>query len=601
MYLRRCGKSRSNKEQKHWELVESVRTASGPRQRVVAYLGTMDPPVRTGIKLLAEGKTDFCQKQLFDEDVEPEWVTIDQKSIGIQRCREFGGSWLALRVMETLGLPDFFETAIPTGREDVPWSLMAQVLVVSRLCFPSSELRIAECLYDRSALEDLLGLPSERINDDRLYRALDQLLPHKDNLEKHLKEKLGTLFDLEYDLLLYDVTSTYIEGIGEDNEQMLHGYSRDQRPDCRQVCIALVVSRCGMPVGYEIFDGNRSDTTTVEEIVTKIESQYGEADRIWVMDRGMVSKKNVAFLQKSGRRYILGASRAMLKQYEKELLEGSWSNIREGLDVQLCTAPPSTDRATMPSASSAKSPEDVVVETFVLCRSRDRQTKERAIHEKFESRIEEGLNLMVAGCAKANAEGKGRKLSISVLERRIGALLSKNSRARGLFTVTVTPREEGGADIVWEKDETKRAWCELSEGCYILRTNITDWKPEDLWTAYVQLTQAEAAFQIQKNDLKLRPIWHQKTERTRAHIFVCFIAYAVWKAFGQFCKAAGLGDEPRQVFDELAQIKTADVVMRTTHGTQIRRRCIIEPTKAQKILLDRLQLKLPKQLKIQEM
>jgi hypothetical protein len=229
--------------------------------------------------------------------------------------------------------------------------------------------------------------------------------------------------------------------------------------------------------------------------------------------------------------------------------------------------------------------------------------------EKFEARIEEGLIKIAEGCSKANAqqEGtkqKGRKQGVSQLERRIGALLGKNSRARGLFKVVVHPAGEkspNGPTVTWEKDEEKRAWCELSEGYYLLRTNISDWKPEDLWAAYIQLTEAESAFQIQKNDLKLRPIWHQKAERTQAHILVCFLAYAAWKTFGQICKGAGLGDEPRQVFDEIAQVRMADVIMRTNTGTDIRRRCIIEPTKAQKVLLDRLELRLPKQLKILEM
>jgi len=611
MYLRRCGKTRSGAEQKHWQLVESVRTERGPRQRVVAYLGSMDEPAREGIRLGALDKTGVLQRQLFDEDLEPEWAVIDTKRVRVERSRDFGGSWLALKILDILGLSELFEAAIPSGREDVPWSIMALVLIVCRLCYPSSELRISECLYERSALEDLLGLPADKINDDRLYRALDRLLPHKEALERHLKEKIGTLFNLEYDLMLYDVTSTYIEGIGADNEQMLHGYSRDQRADCRQVCIALVVSRCGLPLGYEVFDGNRADVSTVEEIVTKIEKQYGVADRIWVMDRGMVSQKNIDFLQQGGRRYILGASRSLLKQYERALLDGQWTAIKDGLDVQLCPASAMRPRQQDPQGQSEPGLEEqsTPAETFVLCRSRDRKAKEKAMIEKFEARIEEGLVKIAESCAKANtqqqgARQKGRKPGVSELERRIGALLSKNSRARRLFKVVVHPPDAKSADgpvVTWEKDEQKRAWCELSEGCYLLRTNISDWKPEDLWSAYIQLTEAESAFQIQKNDLKLRPIWHQTAERTKAHILICFLAYAAWKTFGQICKAAGLGDEPRQVFEEIAQIRMADVIMRTTTGVDIRRRCIIEPSKAQKVLLDRLHLRLPKQLRILEM
>jgi transposase len=421
-----------------------------------------------------------------------------------------------------------------------------------------------------------------------LYRSLDKLLEHKEALEMHLKERLGTLFGLSYDLLLYDVTSTFIEGAGAGNEQMQRGYSRDQRPDCKQVCIALVVSRCGMPLGYELFDGNRSDVSTVEEIVTLMEKRYGAADRIWVMDRGMVSRKNIEFLRKGNRRYILGASRASLKAFEKQLREGDWATIREGLQVKQCAAPDETDfKGSTLSSAEGK-------EVFILCRSEDRRLKEKAIHEKFETRIEEELTKICETCVK-------KKRAAAQVERRVGALLGEYSRAARLFQVRVKGRDDGGCDVTWEKLEAQREWSELSEGCYLLRTNITDWTAEDLWKAYIQLTEAENAFRIQKSDLQLRPIWHQKKERVQAHILVCFLAYALWKTFGQLCKRAGLGDEPRQIFDELSQIKMVDVVMKTTTGVEIRRRCIADPDKHQKVLLDLLRLRLPRQMRIAKM
>jgi transposase len=575
MYLRRCGKSKANKDNVYWQLVESVRTERGPRQRIVAYLGDAPEASRRGVELAAEDRSSVWQRQLFDEDLEPEWQRVDTRRVRVERTRDFGGSWLSLEVLERLGLPAFLEQVFASGREEVPWSIVALVLVICRLCSPSSELRIAECLYERTALEDLLGLPTEKVNDDRLYRGLDQLVKHKEALEIHLKERLGKLFDLSYDLLLYDVTSTYIEGEGESNDQMRRGYSRDGRGDCKQVCIALVVSRCGMPMGYEVFDGNRLDVTTVEHVVNLMEGRYGKADRIWVMDRGMMSASNLEFLKQDGRQYILGASRATLKKFEQELVKDDWHTIREGLDVKQC---PSEDGQ----------------ETYILCRSRDRQAKEAAIHAKFEKRIEDGLIQMVKGCQKLKQKG-------SVLERRIGALLTKNSRARRLFRVEVKQREDGGCDVHWEKIEANREWSQLSEGCYLLRTNIKDWKPEELWKAYVQLTEAETAFRIQKSDLQLRPIWHQRRERVQAHILICFLAYVVWKTIGQLCNKAGLGNETRQVFDEIAQIKMVDVVLMTTTGQLIRRRCIAEPTKLQKVLLDRLKMRLPRQLKLQQM
>ena len=578
MFLRRCRSTKRNGKHVYWELVESYRTERGPRQRVVAYLGDVSEKKRAGTLEAARGArvTSGRQSRLFDEEGAPEWVEVDARRVRVEGVRDFGGAWLGLEISEKLGLIPFLERWLREGREDIPWSMMALTLVLMRLCEPSSELRIAEHLYERSTLGDLLGIPADKVNDDRLYRALDRLLPHKVELEKHLKGRLGELFDLEYDLLLYDVTSTYFEGQSAHNAQAQRGYSRDHRPDCKQVCIALVVSREGLPLGYEVFDGNRADVTTVEDIVEKIESQYGAAGRIWVMDRGMISEENLEYLRSGGRRYIVGTPRSHLRRFEQELFKADWQEVREGLEVKLCPAPwPSPDGK----------------ESFILCRSAERAAKEKAIHDRFEKRIEERLNKLAESCRQ-------RKQRLGAVERRVGRLLEGNSRAAGLFHVEVVERTGGGADLVWHKLEEWRAWAELSEGCYLLRSNVTDWEAEDLWRAYTQLTEAEAAFRIQKSDLRIRPIWHQKEERVQAHILVCFLAYVLWKMLAQTCKRAGLGNEPRKVFDEIAQIKAVDVVMPTRQGTVIRRRCIAQPTKAQAVLLQRLDLHLPQCMKI---
>jgi transposase len=572
MFLRRCRPTKRKGQRVYWELVESHRTERGPRQRVVAYLGDVSEGKRVGTWQAAKGAEGSWQSRLFDEEAEAEWVEVDASRVRVERVRDFGGPWLGLEISEKLGFVSFLEQWLPEGREDIPWSMMAMTLVLMRLCEPSSELRIAEHLYERSVLTDLLGIPAEKINDDRLYRALDRLLPHKVELEKHLKERLGKLFDLEYDLLLYDVTSTYFEGMSEGNGQAERGYSRDHRPDCKQVCIALVVSREGFPLGYEVFAGNRSDVTTVKDIVEKIEAQYGAAGRIWVMDRGMISEKNLEYLRSGGRRYIVGTPKGQLRRFERELLGEDWQQIREGLEVKLC---PSPDEK----------------ESFILCRSAERALKEKAIHERFEKRIEDKLTKLAGSCLK-------KKQRVGAIERRVGRLLEGNSRAAGLFHVKVVERPGGGADVIWKKGEEWRAWAKLSEGCYLLRSNITDWDAEQLWRAYIQLTEAEAAFRIQKGDLAIRPIWHQKEERVQAHILVCFLAYVLWKMLGRMCKRAGLGDEPRRVFDEIAQIKAVDVAMPTRQGTVIRRRCISQPSKAQEVLLQTLRLCLPQRMKI---
>jgi len=554
-------------------LVQSVRTARGPRQKVVAYLGDLDEAGRLGVQQAANPDDSSARQQALFDTPPGSFVEVDLSGVVVEGIRKFGGPWLALQLIGQLGLRNELDRLLPAGREEVPWSIMALVLVICRLCDPSSELRIAEHVYERSALSDLVGVGAQKINEDRLYRALDELLPHKAALERHLKNRLGELFNLSYDLLLYDVTSTYFEGQCHGNPQAQRGYSRDSRGDCKQVCIGLVVSRCGMPLGYELFAGNKTDVTTVQEIVTTMEDRYGKADRVWVMDRGMVSAANVAFLREGGRRYIMGTHKTLMRKYEKQLIAPDWSVVHEGLEVKLCPDP------------------DGGSETFILCRSAARREKEKAMHEKFEQRIEEGLAALVKLAEK-------RSLTAVQLAQRVGRLLGQNTRAAGAFKTEVTSDAQGQAVLKWEKVATWRSWARLSEGCYLLRSNVCDWTAPELWRAYMQLTEAESAFRIHKSDLSLRPIWHQKKQRVQAHVLVCFLAYVLWKTLGQMCKVAGLGDEPRKVFDEIAAIQTVDVILPTRCGRTIRKRCVGKPTEHQAILLHKLGLTLPRSLEV---
>lgn len=575
MFIRPCYRRKDGRRHSYWALVESYRSERGPRQRTVAYLGQLDEAGRLGVKRAAKGnkKPTEQQLQLWEGDSPaPEWVEVDTTAVRVENQLAFGGPWLALEMIRKLRLDDFLKRTIPKGKEDISWSLMAQVLVVCRLCNPSSELHIAEHYYRSTAISELLGVPPEKVYDERLYRALDALLPHKEELEEHLKNRLGELFGLKYDLLLSDVTSTYFEGEAKGNPMAQRGYSRDKRSDCKQVCIGLVVSQCGMPLGYEVFEGNRTDVTTIEEIVETMERRYGKADRIWVGDRGMMSKKNIEFLKPGNRRYIIGASKASLKQFEQQLLADDWRRIREGLEVKLCQSPEGDE------------------EVYILCRSSDRREKEEAMHRRFEQRIEKELQKIEASC-------KRRKWKKEVIDRRIGSVMAKNSRAAGLFEVEVQEAADGRTTISWEKKDVWRDWAKLSEGCYLLRSNVKDWSPEELWKAYIQLTEAEAAFRIHKSDLGIRPIWHQREDRVLALILVCFLAYVLWKTLHQMVQAAGLGDEPRRVLDELSKINMVDVVLPTRCGVEIRRRCITQPTDHQAILLQRMGLHLPRQQK----
>jgi transposase len=596
MFIRQCYRTKNGKRHAYWALVESYRAERGPRQRVVAWLGKLDEAGRLGVQAAAtpesSSSTSVAQPTLFDdadEQIEPRWIEVNVSAVRVENCRQFGGPWLAMELIRRLHLDEFFSRVMPPGREKVPWSQSAMILAIGRLLDPSSELYLAEQWYPKTALPELLGVPADCVDDNRLYRALDELLPHKEALEVHLKNRLGTLFKLEYDLLMYDVTSTFFEGQA-DFDLAKRGYSRDQRGDCKQVCIGLVVSRCGMPLGYEIFAGNTADVTTVKQIVTTMEARYGKSNRVWVMDRGMVSEANLTFLREEGRRYIVGTPKSMLKKFEQQMLTEDWHTIREGLDVKLCTVPleEDPDDDSLDEAVSSTAPVQTQ-ETFILCRSRDRSQKEEAIVTRFEEKIETRLKSMAARCEK-------QKRQPMKIEREVGRLLGQNTRAAKLFEVTVESTEEGHARLTWKKVEALRDWSTLSAGCYLLRTNVRKWSDEELWKAYIQLTEAEAAFRIHKSDLKLRPVWHQKQDRVLAHILVCFLSYVLWKTLGQICQSAGLGNEPRRVLDELIDIRLVDVVLPTRAGIEIRKRCIGRPSDHQQILLEKLGLKLPQKI-----
>jgi hypothetical protein len=312
MYLRRNRRTKNESDYEYWSLVESVRTARGPRQRTVATIGKLpglSKEERIGweeIRRILDGKP-VPQPSLFEHDeVPPSWATVDINRVSVERLRHFGDVYLGLLLWSKLGFAEFCKDHIIEGKEDIPWSVMASILVLARFCAPSSELQIADSWYEKTALDDLLGVPDDKVNDDRLYRALDALLPYKDDLCKHLQDRYGELFGATFDFLFYDITSTYFEGTAEGNPQAKRGYSRDSRPDCPQVCIGLVATKEGLPAAFEIFDGNRSDVTTPKEMIEVMEAKYGKAGRVWVMDRGMVSEKNLMFMRESGARYLVG-------------------------------------------------------------------------------------------------------------------------------------------------------------------------------------------------------------------------------------------------------------------------------------------------------
>jgi transposase len=593
MFLRRCERAKNGKKHVYWALVESIRTAQGSRQRVVTYLGELKAGAQSGWAHLGQRmrEQERPQPSLFDppapdddesqnESQGDEPVQVQLKGIRLERLRDFGDVWLAWGLWRLLGIDTLLSQLIEPGREEVPWPTVAAILTIARFCAPASELHIEQTWYRRTALEDLLGVAVERVHTDRLYQGLDQLLPHKEAIEKHLKERLGNLFDLNYDLLLYDVTSTYFEGACADNPQAQRGYSRDSRPDCKQVCLGLVVTDEGMPLGYEVFAGNTNDSKTVQDMVEVMEAKYGRAQRIWVMDRGMVSEANLEFLRRRQGQYIVGTPKAQLRQVERHLTEQNWQHVQAGVEVKLVPGPQSDEQ-------------------FILTRSADRRVKEQAMHERFVRRIEAGLHKLQA------AAQAGRLRDEGLAQRRWGRLQAQNQRGSGAFEVTIRkllqPQGKTHLEITWTKNARWHEWAALSEGCYLLRTNLAETDPATLWKRYIQLTEAEWAFRITKDELRLRPIWHQREHRVQAHILVCFLAYVLWKTLAQWMKHSGLGDAPRTLVAELAKIKSGDVVLpaRSASGQArlIRLRCVTEPDGPQKALLTRLGLKLPRRLR----
>ena len=583
MYLRRHDKKADGEEYGYWSLVESVRTARGPRQRIVATIGKLpglDKEERAGweeIKHILTGKPR--QDGLFEKMEEtPSWAIVDINRVSVERLRSFGDIYLALLLWQRLGFAEFCKKQMSEGREAIPWSVMACILSVARFCAPSSELQIAESWYDKTALDDLLGVPTDRINDDRLYRSLDVLLPHKDALCKHLQDRYGELFGETFDFLFYDITSTYFEGTALGNAQAKRGYSRDSRPDCPQVCIGLVTSKEGLPLAFEVFDGNRTDLTTTEEMVMIMESKYGKANRIWVMDRGMVSEENIEFMQERGARYLIGTPKSMLRKFEVELLAKDWEEVHPGVEVKKCASPEGKD------------------ETFVLCRSEGRKEKETAILNRFVIRLETGLNKL-----KEQAD-LGKLRDSKKAERRIGRLLERNSRAGSLFDVIVTETGAGKdtrLSIQITKNEDRYQWALQSGGNYILRTNWKEADPKIIWKRYIQLTEVEDAFRTEKHDLGMRPIYHRKQDRTQAHILVCFLSLAMWRTLQQWMKSSGLGTAPRKLIEEMREVRSLDVLLPAKDKT-IRLRVVSTPSKELKVLLQRLKIQLPNRPKIIE-
>jgi transposase len=596
MFLRRHRKTVDDVCYEYWTLCEAVRTPAGPRQRVVATLGKLEgeaPAAEAGwedLDYLLTGTRHARQPDLFEgrPDSVPaaasgdagRWELADLENLRVERVRDFGESFLALALWRRLGLEELLAGLIEEGKEDVPWPTIASILTVARFCGQPSELGIAEHWYQRNALEDILGVGWEKINDDRLYRGLDALGAQKDQICAHLMKRYEDWFGVRFEFLLYDVTSTFFEGKAEENEKAARGFSRDGRPDCKQVCIGLVCTPEGLPLSFEVFKGNRKDGTTVEEIVTAMEQKYGKCERIWIMDRGMVSAENLAFLRRRKARYLLGTPRSELKAYEALLLEkDGWQEVQSGVEARL-----------MAHADGKGE------ERYVLCRSTARAEKENAMLRQQSERL-------CAQLAKIDAALRGKaQANIEAVGRRIGRWLGQYPAAARIIEVLVERDAEGRACALNLSSRIERGqWAHKSRGTYLLRTNCIEEDPALLWQWYIQLTQAEAAFRTAKSDLGLRPVFHRMTHRVEAHILVCFLALALWRVLEMWMQGKGLGTCARKLIGEIATIKSMDVIVPVKRGdakAEVRVRTVARPDKRVSELLVRLGLELPARNKI---
>jgi transposase len=592
MFLRSHARSKDGKDHTYWSLVETVRTPGGPRQRTLCYLGELNSsaPARwlKTIEVFNE-QGEAQQLKLFPSQVEPpgddpQVARVLVNRVRLERTRQFGACWLGWELWKRLGLEGFFAQAVDSDPAEVPWSTVAAVLAINRLCAPGSELAVEERWYPSTALDDLLRIEEGKINDTRLYRCLDRMLPHKTALERHLKQRYGELFAAEFDVLLYDLTSTYVEGAAEKNPMMRRGYSRDHRPDCEQMVIALIVNSEGFPFRYETFDGNRADVSTMETILRMVERKYGKARRIWVMDRGIVSEENLAAIRQRGGQYLVGTPRSQMKQFEAELLKDDWTRVRPEVEVKQVAIPQGE-------------------ETYILCRTASRKEKEKAIRKRFSTRMELALQRLQKTIAAGRLKDRNK------MERRLGKIQARHSPVNDLFEVTLRDTPEG-VRLFWEIKKERKTWRDLREGAYMLRTNLTAGSAEELWSKYMQLTEAEASFRALKSELSIRPLFHQKEPRVKAHVMVAFLGYALWVTLKHLLKrrptivprpsASGVDNveplSPMKALALLSTLQSADIVLPTTDGREIRLRRVTEPTAEQKFLLHQLGLSLPEHL-----
>lgn len=577
MFLRCTQRIKDGKPHRYWSIVENRRGANRRViQRQVLYLGEINDSQKVAwcrsIEVLESGSGQWRQVALFPEDREaPElaqeviYIRLDQ--LQVERPRQWGACWLACELWRQLRLDEFWGRRLPPSREGTDWLEILKTLVGYRLIDPGSEWRLHREWYPRSAMGDLLGRTADAVELQSLYRCLDKLLAHKQDLFGYLAERWRDLFQAGYEILLYDLTSTYFECDPPPQGKRRYGYSRDRRPDCVQVVIALVITPEGLPVAYEVMAGNTSDKTTLKMFLGKIEQQYGKANRTWVMDRGIPTEEVLREMREASIPvwYLVGTPRGRLTQLERDFLKLPWAKLRDSLEVKL-----------LPREG----------ELYILARSQGRRQKERSMRRRRLKQLWKRLQ-----------ELQQQKLSRDELLLKLGAAKAEAGNAYRLLDLRVPTREETVHPQTFTftlRKERLRAVLR-SEGHYLLRSNLSGEDPAILWQRYIQLTEIEAAFRNLKGDLALRPLYHQKDPRIEAHIFVAFLAYCLHVSLRQRLRALAPGLTSRAVIEKMAAIQMVDVHLPTTDGRLLILPRYTQPEKDQQLLLQRLHLALPAQ------
>jgi transposase len=576
VFLKRHLIRKDGKAHVYYSLCESVRLSPNRViQRRVLNLGELNTTQlerwQRSIEVIQqEGERRQCRLFTDREGAAPpdapDVCEVILSSLAVRHPRQFGACWLGSRLWQELGLDQFFAEALQDRRGPVAWSKVLELLAVNRLCDPQSELGIHQRWFGTTAMDTILGTDDAVAAKDRLYRALDKALEHKEALETHLGKRWRDLFGARYDLLLYDLTSTYFEGQAGEASKAAFGYSRDHRPDCRQLLLALVVTEEGFPLSYEVFEGNRADVTTLEEILDSVERKHGSLGRVWVFDRGIVSEENLELLRRRGACYLVATPRRKLATFEQELLKEDWTEVagRPEVEVKLVARD---------------------AELYVLTRSRERAERERTSR----LRALHGLRKDLTKLSKNVRTGRLRKRDLILL--RLGRLEERWPNAWPYLKKV----ELADGQLVWRWDRKKLRSAWLQQGAYLLRTNLTREDPQKLWRQYLQLTEVENVFRTLKSELNLRPIWHRIQPRIEAHLLVAFLGYCLWVCLKQKLKAAAASLTPAQVLHQLKQILLVEVWFDLRQGGKICLPRVTQPEAAQQLILHHLGWSLPEQ------